>query len=73
MLGFEFYSLKFTRELKIILLSASGKGKYSCLELNVVLQRQLSFYAFDLYVPSALIVLISFMSFIIDHNVVPAR
>jgi hypothetical protein len=48
-------------------------GNYSCLELVFIFTRRLEFYAWDIYVPSILIVLISFMAPFIDYNIVPAR
>ncbi|XP_067932981.1 gamma-aminobutyric acid receptor subunit rho-1-like [Watersipora subatra] len=49
------------------------QGNYSCLELKFGLRRKLRFHGFDVYLPSTMIVLISFLALIIDYNIVPAR
>ena len=50
-----------------------GRGSHSCLELQFVFQRNLNFYLLDIYVPSLLIVTISFIAPFIDFKKVPAR
>lgn len=49
------------------------KGNYSCISACFRLRRQMGFYLIQLYTPSVLIVIISWMSFWIDMSLTPAR
>ncbi|GAA38381.2 glycine receptor subunit alphaZ1 [Clonorchis sinensis] len=51
----------------------STTGKFSCLELEFKLQRRFAFYLIYAYVPSMLIVAISWVSFLLDPLAVPGR
>ena len=48
-------------------------GSYACLEVKINLQRDLSAYITDVYIPSSFIVSLSFISFFIDYKSAPAR
>ncbi|XP_046363555.2 glycine receptor subunit alpha-2-like [Haliotis rufescens] len=48
-------------------------GAYTCLRVDVSIEREIGFYATQTYVPSILIVVLSWASFWIDHEAVPAR
>ena len=48
-------------------------GSYACLEVTIDLQRDLSSYINDVYIPSSFIVSLSFISFFIDHKSAAAR
>lgn len=51
----------------------SNLGVFSCLQGNVILQRQIGYHIVQTYVPTALIVVISWVSFWIDPSAIPAR
>ncbi|XP_071748632.1 glutamate-gated chloride channel isoform X3 [Lepeophtheirus salmonis] len=51
----------------------TATGSYSCLRVEITFARQLSFYVLTIYIPCFMIVLVSWMSFWIDHKAVPAR
>ena len=48
-------------------------GTYSCLLVNIVIARELSFYILTIYIPCFMIVLVSWFSFWLDYKAVPAR
>lgn len=48
-------------------------GEYACLEVRIELQRDLSSYITDIYIPSSFVVSLSFISFFIDHKSAAAR
>ena len=63
-------SVSKTVTIKIIffILLAHGRGSYSCLEVSFIFKRLIEFYAYDVYIPLLLIVLISFIGLFIDYN-----
>ncbi|XP_061419094.1 glycine receptor subunit alpha-3-like isoform X1 [Lethenteron reissneri] len=50
-----------------------SSGHFSCISARFVLHREMGFYLIQLYVPSALIVIISWVSFWINMEAAPAR
>src|SRR5579872_2407088 len=48
-------------------------GKYSCLRMTLYLQREFSYYLLQLYIPSLMLVSVSWVSFWLDKDSVPAR
>ena len=48
-------------------------GEYSCLKVDLVFARELSFYILTIYIPCFMIVLVSWFSFWLDYKAVPAR
>ncbi|RUS88753.1 hypothetical protein EGW08_003470 [Elysia chlorotica] len=48
-------------------------GTFTCLESILTLERQVGFYLTQTYIPSILIVMLSWAAFWIDHEAVPAR
>lgn len=48
-------------------------GAYPCLEINFVLKRDIGFFLIQLYIPSLLIVILSWVSFWINVEATPAR
>ncbi len=48
-------------------------GNFACLEAVVIIKRQFEFYLLQTYVPSMLVVILSWVSFWIDIDAVPAR
>ena len=43
-------------------------GEYSCLTVDMIFKRQLSFYIITYYIPTFMIVMVSWMSFWLDHK-----
>lgn len=48
-------------------------GTYSCLRTQLILRREYSFYLIQLYIPSFMLVVVSWVNFWIDKDAVPAR
>ena len=48
-------------------------GRYSCLTVDMTFRRQLSYYFITIYIPTLMIVIVSWMSFWLDHKSAPAR
>jgi glycine receptor len=48
-------------------------GKFSCLEVDIYLRRSVVCHVVQSYIPTSLIVIISWVSFWIDRRAVPAR
>ncbi|XP_071082672.1 glycine receptor subunit alpha-2-like [Haliotis cracherodii] len=48
-------------------------GSFTCIQARLGLKREIGFYATQTYIPSILIVVLSWASFWIDHEAVPAR
>lgn len=48
-------------------------GKFACIEVHLALQRNINLYLQQLYLPSTLIVALSFIAFWIDYKSHPAR
>lgn len=51
----------------------TATGKYSCLTVDMTLKRQIEYYIITIYIPTFLIVMVSWMSFWLDHKSAPAR
>jgi len=51
----------------------TATGEYSCLQVDLIFARQLSFFILTIYMPTTMIVFVSWFSFWIDHKAVPAR
>jgi len=51
----------------------TATGAYSCLRVELLFARQLSFFVVTVYVPCTMTVSVSWMSFWLDHKAVPAR
>jgi len=49
------------------------EGNYSRLACHLLFVRRLGYYVIQIYIPSSLIVVLSWMSFWLDRNAVPAR
>ncbi|KAE9413303.1 hypothetical protein Angca_007908 [Angiostrongylus cantonensis] len=53
--------------------SKTNTGTYSCLRTILELRRQFSYYLLQLYIPSTMLVIVSWVSFWLDRTAVPAR
>ena len=51
----------------------SDAGAFTCLQVNFILRRDVGYYMIQTYVPSALVVILSWVSFWINVDAVPAR
>nr|WES13121.1 glutamate-gated chloride channel subunit E [Caligus rogercresseyi] len=51
----------------------TATGEYSCLTVIMTFRRQLSYYIITIYIPTFMIVMVSWMSFWLDHKSAPAR
>uniref|UniRef100_A0A915PF56 Ig-like domain-containing protein n=1 Tax=Setaria digitata TaxID=48799 RepID=A0A915PF56_9BILA len=52
---------------------ANISGEYSCLRTKMILRREFSYYLLQLYIPSLMLVIVSWVSFWLDKDSVPAR
>ncbi|CAF2153459.1 unnamed protein product [Rotaria magnacalcarata] len=59
--------------LCIVTLTTKAEGSFTCLLVVLHLKRLFGYYLVQVYIPSMLIVILSFVSFWIDHKSVPAR
>lgn len=51
----------------------TNTGEYSCLKVSLVFKREFSYYLLTIYVPSCMLVIVSWVSFWLDSRSVPAR
>ena len=48
-------------------------GEYSCLTVDLTFKREFSYYLLTIYVPCCMLVIVSWVSFWLDQNAIPAR
>lgn len=48
-------------------------GEYSCLKVDLLFRREFSYYLITIYIPCCMLVIVSWVSFWLDANAVPAR
>ena len=48
-------------------------GEYSCLKVDLLFKREFSYYLIQIYIPCCMLVIVSWVSFWLDANAVPAR
>jgi len=51
----------------------TSTGEYSCLQVDLVFARELSYFMVTMYIPCFMIVVVSWFAFWIDHKAAPAR
>lgn len=51
----------------------TNTGKYSCLKVELIFKREFSYYLLTIYVPCCMLVIVSWVSFWLDQNAIPAR
>ena len=56
--------------VSLSLIMMSLPGEYSCLRVDLVFARELSFYIVTIYVPCFMIVVVSWFSFWLDYKAV---
>ncbi|XP_006770806.2 PREDICTED: glycine receptor subunit alpha-3 [Myotis davidii] len=54
-------------------LEIAKSGKFTCIEVRFHLERQMGYYLIQMYIPSLLIVILSWVSFWINMDAAPAR
>ncbi|XP_053212603.1 glutamate-gated chloride channel-like [Panonychus citri] len=53
--------------------SSTNTGFYSCIEVNLIFKREFSYYLIHIYIPCIMLVIVSWVSFWLDPNAIPAR
>ncbi|XP_032785554.2 glutamate-gated chloride channel [Daphnia magna] len=53
--------------------SKTNTGEYSCLKVDLLFRREFSYYLITIYIPCCMLVIVSWVSFWLDANAVPAR
>ncbi|KAL7645031.1 UNVERIFIED_CONTAM: hypothetical protein RMT77_003401 [Armadillidium vulgare] len=53
--------------------SKTNTGEYSCLKVELMFKREFSYYLLTIYIPCCMLVIVSWVSFWLDQNAVPAR
>jgi cation transporter family protein len=53
--------------------SRTTTGAYSCLRIDLMFKREFSYYLIQIYIPCCMLVIVSWVSFWLDPNAIPAR
>ncbi|KAJ6225911.1 hypothetical protein RDWZM_004456 [Blomia tropicalis] len=53
--------------------SRTNTGEYSCLQVNLLFKREFSYYLIQIYIPCAMLIFVSWVSFWLDPNATVAR
>ncbi|GIY57103.1 glutamate-gated chloride channel [Caerostris extrusa] len=53
--------------------SRTNTGEYSCLKVDLLFKREFSYYLIQIYIPCCMLVIVSWVSFWLDPNAIPAR
>nr|WMV64442.1 glutamate-gated chloride channel subunit [Pardosa pseudoannulata] len=53
--------------------SKTNTGEYSCLKVDLQFKREFSYYLIQIYIPCCMLVIVSWVSFWLDPNAIPAR
>lgn len=55
------------------LIVGTTTGEYSCLRVDLLFKREFSYYLIQIYIPCCMLVIVSWVSFWLDPNAIPAR
>ncbi|XP_022251200.1 glutamate-gated chloride channel-like [Limulus polyphemus] len=53
--------------------SKTNTGEYSCIRVDLIFKREFSYYLIQIYIPCCMLVIVSWVSFWLDQNAIPAR
>lgn len=53
--------------------SRTNTGEYSCVFVKLIFKREFSYYLIQIYIPCIMLVIVSWVSFWLDPNAIPAR
>lgn len=53
--------------------SRTNTGEYSCVIVKLIFKREFSYYLIQIYIPCIMLVIVSWVSFWLDPNAIPAR
>ncbi|KAI1289887.1 Glutamate-gated chloride channel [Halotydeus destructor] len=53
--------------------SRTNTGEYSCIRVDLIFRREFSYYLIQIYIPCIMLVIVSWVSFWLDPNAIPAR
>lgn len=53
--------------------SKTNTGEYSCIVVELMFRREFSYYLIQIYIPCCMLVIVSWVSFWLDPNAIPAR
>uniref|UniRef100_A0AAN0N823 Glutamate-gated chloride ion channel n=1 Tax=Polyphagotarsonemus latus TaxID=1204166 RepID=A0AAN0N823_9ACAR len=53
--------------------SKTNTGEYSCINVDLIFKREFSYYLIQIYIPCSMLVIVSWVSFWLDPNAIPAR
>ena len=53
--------------------SRTNTGEYSCIQVHLTFRREFSYYLIQIYIPCIMLVIVSWVSFWLDPNAIPAR
>ncbi|XP_053209129.1 glutamate-gated chloride channel-like [Panonychus citri] len=53
--------------------SRTNTGEYSCVQVKLIFRREFSYYLIQIYIPCIMLVIVSWVSFWLDPNAIPAR
>lgn len=70
---FYFFFLSFFLSSRLIFFFRLPVGEYSCLKVDLLFRREFSYYLITIYIPCCMLVIVSWVSFWLDANAVPAR
>ena len=57
----------------MMMMIISHTGQYSCLRVDLKFKREFSYYMIQIYIPCCMLVIVSWVSFWLDPNAIPAR
>lgn len=53
--------------------SRTNTGEYGCIVVHLIFRREFSYYLIQIYIPCIMLVIVSWVSFWLDPNAIPAR